>query len=189
MKINENYTNEVPNGNDFYAIKLKGVIEAMEAKGITDINLNCEYEGVGDWNGDNFHTIDTITIDGNLNGVDVEFVFNGECQLYDTSEAGLEVGLSHDKAAGNVEKDADEQSLVDDKMDEYNTKYSEMDDVPRYLCSLLMWGKFTVSYDYEEVFEFTDMPFASDEDFPIWGALEFINEGGLDKAIMDANVA
>ena len=101
----------MPNGNDFYAIKLKSVIEAMEAKGITSINLNCEYEGVGDWNGDNFHTKDTITIDGNYNGVDIEFVFNGECQLYDTAGAALEVGLSHDKAAGNVKMTDAEQAV------------------------------------------------------------------------------
>ena len=185
MKINETYTNEVPNGNDFYAIKLKEVIEAMEAKGITNITLKCEYEGVGDWNGDNFHTIDSITINGDYNGTDVSFYFNGECQLYDSCQAGLEVGLSDDKACGNVKPTDAEQRLVDDKMDEWQAKYSEMDDVPRYLCGLTMWGTFSVDIDWDEVFEYNDMPYASDEDFPIWGALDFIRDGGLEKAIAE----
>ena len=70
-------------------------------------------------------------------------------------------------------------------MDEYKDKYSEMDDVPRYLCGLTMWGTFLVNYDYDELYEWNDMPHCSDEDFPIWAALDFINDGGLEKAIAE----
>ena len=184
--MKHNYTNEVPNGKDFYSIELKEVIAAMEAKGITDINLDCTYNGIADdSNGESYFSDDSIAISGTYNGKDITFYFDAEHQIYDDMGAALDCDIDGEKAAGNESMTEEECEMVEKKMGEWFEYYSNQTEIPRLLCGLTMYRGFSVNYDFDEIYEFSDMPFLTDETVPINEALEFIAEL-LDEAVAEA---
>ena len=187
--MKHNYTNEVPNGKDFYSIELNEVIEAMRAKGIFNITLECTYNGVDDnSNGETYFSDDSITITGDYNGNDITIYFNANHEIYSDVRAALECGIDGEKAAGNESMTDEECEMVEDKMDEFNNHYASQNEIPRLLCGLTLFSGFSVHYDFDEIYEGTEVPFGYSQDYAIDEAVEFIAEL-LDDAIAEAEAA